>query len=220
MTTLDQSVYDVEEGVGEPEPVPVSEAPEAAEVTSSGPSGPSGPVVEESPARVAPSRWVREAVFREKLRGYHPADVDAFLDQVSFAFDELEARLRDAEERIAKARGETAVVVADDETVRRTLTLAQRTAELAIQEAERQAAELVAAAKAETEAMVREAEERAAAIRERERSKLVAELTHLESARAVAAEDLDELELRRRAEHARLSEVLSQLAELVEQRLA
>jgi cell division initiation protein len=163
---------------------------------------------------------VREATFREKLRGYHPADVDSFLDQVAFAFDELEARLRDAQERVGRAAGEAAVVVADDETVRRTLTLAQRTAELAIVEAERQAAELVERARAEADAMVREAEAEAAAIRERERSKLVAELTHLESARAVAAEDLDTLEFRRKEEHARLTRVLTELAEVVEQRLA
>ncbi|HEV7885919.1 MAG TPA: DivIVA domain-containing protein [Acidimicrobiales bacterium] len=178
------------------------------------------PEVEESAARVAPSRWVRETVFREKLRGYHPGDVDAFMDQVAFAFDELVARLHDAEERVSRAAGEAALVVADDETVRRTLTLAQRTAELAITEAERQAAELVERARAESQALVREAEAEAAAIRERERSKLAAELTHLESARAVAAEDLDVLESRRRHEHERLSKVLRDLAEVVEQRLS
>lgn len=195
MTTLDQPILDLEE----------EDAPR---------------VIEESPARVAPSRWVRETTFREKLRGYHPADVDSFIDQVAFAFDELEARLRDAEERASKLLGETAVTVADDETVRRTLTLAQRTAELAIQEAERQAAELVETARAHADALVAEAEAEAAELRERERSKLQAELTHLESARAVAAEDLDELELRRRRQHEKLTSALRQLNELVEQRLA
>jgi cell division initiation protein len=170
--------------------------------------------------RSEPSRWVREATFREKLRGYHQSDVDSFLDQVAFAFDELEARLRDAEERAARATGEAAVVVADDETVRRTLTLAQRTAELAIEEAERQAEAMVERARAEADALVREAEEQAAEIRERERGKLTAELTHLDSARAVAAEDLDELELRRRKEHERLTSILRHLSEVVQDRLA
>lgn len=201
MTTLDESVFDTEYET------PVDEAAPALEV------------VEESPARVAPSRWVRETTFREKLRGYHQADVDAFLDQVAFAFDELESRLRDAEERASRAAGETAVAVADDETVRRTLTLAQRTAELAIAEAERQAAELVERARGESEGMIASAEAEAAAIRERERSKLVAELTHLESARAIAAEDLDELEQRRMREHQRLTAVLRELAEAVERKL-
>lgn len=209
MTTLDDSMIDFDADQEDtPSPRPRSERP---------------PLVfddiEESPARVAPSRWVRETVFREKLRGYHPGDVDSFLDQVAFAFDELEARLRDAEERAARAAGETAVTVADDETVRRTLTLAQRTAELAIAEAERQAAELVERARGESEGMVAAAEAEAAAIRERERSKLVAELTHLESARAVAAEDLDELAARRRREHDRLTAVLRELHDVVEQRL-
>lgn len=216
MTTLDESMIDLDD---EPTPVRSREAREGR-----GPRGQREPLVfddiEESPTRVAPSRWVRETVFREKLRGYHPGDVDAFLDQVAFAFDELEARLRDAEERAAKAAGETAVAVADDEMVRRTLTLAQRTAELAIAEAERQAAELVERARGESEGMIAAAEAETAAIRERERSKLVAELTHLESARAVAAEDLDELAARRRREHDRLSAVLRELADVVEKRLA
>jgi DivIVA domain-containing protein len=204
VTAIDDSMLDLGE----------AQAPEPA---ASG--GPAAPAVVEAPARVAPSRWVREATFREKLRGYAQADVDAFLDQVAFAFDDLEARLRDAQERARRAAGEAAVTVVDDETVRRTLTLAQRTAELAIAEAERQAAELVERARAEADALVREAEAESNAIRERERSKLQAELTHLESARAVAAEDLDTLEFRRKEEHDRLTRILADLADLVEQRL-
>jgi DivIVA domain-containing protein len=200
VTAIDDSMLDLDEAAQAPEPEP-QPAPEP-------------------PARVAPSRWVREATFREKLRGYAQSDVDSFLDQVAFAFDDLEARLRDAQERARRAAGEAAVTVADDETVRRTLTLAQRTAELAIAEAERQAAELVERARAEADALVREAEAESNAIRERERAKLLAELTHLESARAVAAEDLDTLEFRRKEEHERLTRVLADLAALVEQRLA
>lgn len=208
MTTLDDSRIDLDDEAAfdrEPDPEVVDDA-EPEETLAATPP--------------APSRWVREAQFREKLRGYHPGDVDGFLDQVAFAFDDLESRLRDAEERAARAAGEAAVVVADDETVRRTLTLAQRTAELAIGEAERQAAEMLAAAKAETEAMVAQAESRAAKIRERERAKLDAELTHLDSARAIAAEDLDALEFRRRREHERLTAILEELAAVVADKLA
>jgi cell division initiation protein len=173
----------------------------------------------ESPERTAPSRWVRQATFREKMRGYHPQDVDAFLDQVAFAFDELEARLTDAEERAARATGDVAVVVADDDTVRRTLTLAQRTAELAIAEAERQAAVLVDAAQAEAEALVRQAEAEAAEIKAREQGALEAELARLEAARTEATADLDRIESRRRRERERLTAILTELAAVVEERL-
>lgn len=217
MTTLDDSLIDFDSAPSGPsaDGPEVEVVPDPAPERSAAETAPPEP-----PVRLAPSRWVREATFREKLRGYHPADVDGFLDQVAFAFDELESRLRDAQERIGRAAGEAAVAVADDETVRRTLTLAQRTAELAITEAERQAAAMVESARAEAEALVAEAEAAAAAVRERERSKLVAELTHLESARAIAAEDLDALEGRRRSEHQRLTAILSDLAQLVEQRLS
>jgi DivIVA domain-containing protein len=205
MTTLDESVFDIAE---------------LEEAGADEPRRSDDPVViEESATRTAPSRWVREATFREKMRGYHPADVDAFLDQVAFAFDELESRLTDAEERSTRAAGEAAVAVADDETVKRTLTLAQRTAELAITEAERQAAAMVESAQAEAQRLVQLAESEAAEVRERERSKLLAEITHLDSARAIAAEDLDTLEQRRRREHARLTAILTELAEVVEAKL-
>jgi cell division initiation protein len=205
MTTLDESVFDITEL-------------EAAQADGS-PGSDDPVVIEESATRTAPSRWVREATFREKMRGYNQTDVDAFLDQVAFAFDELEARLTDAEERSNRAAGEAAVAVADDETVKRTLTLPQPTAELPNTVPERQAATMVESAQAEAERLVQQAEAEAAEVRERERSKLLAEITHLDSARAIAAEDLDTLEQRRHHEHARLTAILTELAQVVEAKL-
>src|SRR5688500_18351867 len=61
---------------------------QAGAEAGTGVSGEAGAVggsvpVEESAVRMAPSRWIRETTFREKLRGYHQADVDSFLDQVA-----------------------------------------------------------------------------------------------------------------------------------------
>ncbi len=87
---------------------------------------------------------LRSATFRDKLRGYHPDDVDEFLESVARGLEVLLARLRDASERARSA------VVAEptpeaDEAVR-TLSLAQRTADLAIHEAKAEAERLLNAA--------------------------------------------------------------------------
>ena len=40
---------------------------------------------------------LRDVEFREKLRGYHPDDVDDFLEEVAVAVDGMLARLRATE---------------------------------------------------------------------------------------------------------------------------
>src|SRR5688572_6385535 len=89
---------------------------------------------------------LRSATFRDKLRGYHPDDVDEFLESVARGLEVLLARLRDASD---KARVSTPAPVEQpataDEAVR-TLALAQRTADLAIHEAKTEAERLVKAA--------------------------------------------------------------------------
>ena len=44
-------------------------------------------------------KTLREVEFREKMRGYHPEDVDHFLEQVAAGIEVLQDRLRQAETR-------------------------------------------------------------------------------------------------------------------------
>src|SRR5258706_255020 len=90
---------------------------------------------------------LRSATFRDKLRGYHPEDVDEFLESVARGLEVLLARLRDASERARAAAAPTVPTHDADEAVR-TLSLAQRTADLAIQEAKAEAERLLTAAAA------------------------------------------------------------------------
>ena len=88
---------------------------------------------------------LRQVEFREKLRGYHPADVDAFLEGVAVAVGDLLARLQAAE--AADPAGETAreIVAAAHEEARRIVVQAQVEAGAAIErarEASASAAEL------------------------------------------------------------------------------
>ena len=44
-------------------------------------------------------KTLREVEFREKMRGYHPEDVDQFLERVAAGIEVLQDRLRQAVER-------------------------------------------------------------------------------------------------------------------------
>ncbi len=162
---------------------------------------------------------IRSAQFREKLRGYHPDDVDGFLEQLALIVEGLEAQLADARGRMEDAERRLAVATAGEQTVRRTLVLAQRTAELAVTEAQNRADAIVAEAEAEARARVAAVEDECLAVREQEEGRLKAEIERLEAAQAEAARRLEELEARRAEEHARLTEALGDLAAVVESRL-
>lgn len=180
------------------------------------------PVVDAA-AEVAPENpaaRIRTARFREKLRGYHPDDVDGFLEQLAVVVEGLEAQLADATERMEEAERRLAVATAGEQTVRRTLVLAQRTAELAVTEAQSRAEAIVAEADAEAQARVAAVEDECLATREREEARLREEIERLETAQAAAARVLEELEQRRDEEHARLTEALAELATVVDARLA
>ena len=178
------------------------------------------PVVAAAPGGDSATARIRSAQFREKLRGYHPDDVDSFLEQLALIVEGLEAQLADARTRMEDAERRMAVATAGEQTVRRTLVLAQRTAELAVTEAQSRAEAIVAEAEAEARDRVATVEDECLAVRAREEAQLRAEIERLETAQAEAAQRLEELEARRAEEHARLTEALCELAAVVDARLA
>jgi len=95
---------------------------------------------------------IRSVQFREKVRGYHPSDVDAFVASVAEAFERLERRVKEAESRLAETESRSAGSAEAEDSLRRTLVLAQRTADAAVQEAREEAARLMADARAQLEA--------------------------------------------------------------------
>jgi DivIVA domain-containing protein len=102
---------------------------------------------------------IRAARFREKVRGYHPGDVDEFVAKVATALEELQRRVDAAESR-ASASDEKAHESSDiEDSLRRTLVLAQRTADLAIQEAREEAARLLEDATGQRDGLIAEVEE-------------------------------------------------------------
>lgn len=97
---------------------------------------------------------LRTALFRQAWKGYDTAEVDDFLDEVAAGVDGFEARTRDAveraeraEERAVKAETRPAQRSEPDESVRRTLVLAQRAADLVVTEAKSVSERIVADAR-------------------------------------------------------------------------
>lgn len=133
--------------------------------------------MDDAPQLITP-QVINEVEFRQKVRGYDPDEVDDFLERMAIAVAELQDRLRDATERAAEVERRQvgpvprpAAAVAprasepdEIETIRRTLVLAQRTADAAVQEAEQAAAQTVTAAKDEAGRLLDDARARAATI--------------------------------------------------------
>jgi cell division initiation protein len=137
---------------------------------------------------------LREVEFREKLRGYNQDDVDEFLERVAAGVEILQDRLRQATDRALRAEQRASEIDEADEAVRKTLVLAQRTADLAVQEAKEQAARALDAAKAEAKRIEAEASAQARRIAQEAQGRLRADLAALEVARSRLRSDVTALE--------------------------
>lgn len=109
-------------------------------------------------------------VFTERFRGYDPEEVDAFLDRVATRFVELEEE-RDlaaqrAEEASSAATEQVASTSEAENLLRRTLIMAERTAEAAVAEARAEAEQMREDARTEAAETIQSANEEAARIRE------------------------------------------------------
>jgi cell division initiation protein len=145
------------------------------------------------------AKVLREVEFRDRLRGYDTDEVDDFLERAAVGFDELLAQLQVANDRADRAERQAAEMpIGDDESIKRTLVLAQRTADLAVKEAQAEADAMLSEARAAAAAMLAEARESA----ERTRS----------SAEQGLQTKIDTME----SEHARLESEIATLVGLVE----
>jgi DivIVA domain-containing protein len=110
------------------------------------------------------STLLQEIRFSERFRGYDPDEVDAYVHTVAKAAAQMQGRLRELQERVEAAEsrvGSGGVGGETEETLTRTLLLAQRTADAAVAEAEAEAARMLTDAEERSGTVVTEAEERA-----------------------------------------------------------
>lgn len=171
---------------------------------------------------------INEVEFSMARRGYDPDQVDEFLEKVAVAVGELNARLADlqgrvgeaerraadaerraeeAERKVAEAGAElSAEAEAELETLKRTLVLAQRTADAAVREAQEEARRLVA--KAESDA--REAHEAT-------RRAVLEEIARLEASRDGLRAEVDALERHLAGQRSRLQGAIDDLQRILDE---
>ena len=187
---------------------------------------------------------INEVEFHQKMRGYDPDEVDDFLERVATAVTAMHERLREAGDRLTQAErraadfeqrlreapagGATSATIEEEsETIRRTLVLAQRTADAAIKEAEEEAQSSIRAAREQADQIYREAQEQAqrvvaeAEIEARKsaddtRQRLVAEIIALEEARDAIRSDQSILERHVDDHRLRLRGTITELERLLD----
>jgi len=159
----------------------------------------------------------RDVQFREKLRGgYHPEDVDEFLEQAAQSAEELLARLKSATERAERAERALEEASSSDETLKRVLVMAQRTADQAVREAREEAERLLAEARVQAQAIVADAEERGRRAYDSKVVEARANLDRVEEALRRAQSDAEVLSRWVTTNKAQLLEALREAAALLD----
>ena len=167
------------------------------------------------------AKVLREVEFRDRLRGYDTDEVDEFLEKVAVAVDELSERMRQLAYRAERAERSISDRAADEDedSIRRTLVLAQRTADLAVREAQEQAAGLMDGARSEADKLLSDARENARRLASDSERRHRDEIARLENQRDQVRGELLALSGLLDAERKRLSEALGAALRFVERTL-
>lgn len=135
-----------------------------------------------------------------KKGGYDHDEVDEFLDRAAADLARQHEQLRDlegqitaAERRASEAEAQAKDHSDSDETLRRTLVLAQRTADAAIKEAQDDATRIVGEARQKADGLIASAEEQVRREVGATRDRLQAEIRELEGRRSQLHERITEL---------------------------
>lgn len=156
-------------------------------------------------------KTLREVEFREKLKGYHQDDVDEFLERVAAGIEILQERLRQVTERAVRAEQKLSETTEADDAMRRTLVLAQRTADAAVSEARQQAQQIVGAAQAQAHQIVDAAEDAARRMAEEAQRDLWTDIGTLEAAREHLRADIASLDHYLSSERSRLYQAMVEM---------
>jgi len=181
---------------------------------------------------------LRTVEFRLGLKGYNVDEVDEYLDKAAQEAEglqehvrQLNERLRQASERIAAlerdkrsapaAEGEDAAgsgeAALSDETLQRTLLLAQKFVDQTKRESEAEAAAVVSQAEETARATVAAAEQTAAQLQAESHQKLREEVARLEATRTGLATDVETMARHLESERNRLRGALSEILKWVDE---
>ena len=168
------------------------------------------------------ARVLREVEFSSSLRGYNTDEVDEFLEKVADGVDKLQGEVRAASER-AEAAERTVrehPALEDEESIRRTLVLAQRTADLAVREAQDEATLILERARSEAETLVGDARDSASRMTSEAERRLREEVSRLGTSRDELRKEIGTLLSLLEAERERLTETLGAALRYVERSMS
>ncbi len=181
---------------------------------------------------------LRTVEFRLGLKGYNVDEVDEYLDKAAQEAEglqehvrQLNDRLRQASERIAQLEREkksapvagsdespsAAEAGLSDETLQRTLILAQKFVDQTKRESEAEAAAIVAAAEETAQSSIAAAEATAAQLQAESNQRLREEVARLESTRTELATDVESMARHLESERNRLRAALSDILTWVDE---
>src|SRR5581483_1470056 len=157
-----------------------------------------------------------DVAFSEQWRGYSRDQVDDFIERVAAAVSTLQDRLRKMTERAVRAEQQAKEGSEADGAARRTLVLAQRTADATVAEAKDTAARLIAQAQEEARAIILAAESAADTVPAAEPTAR-AEIADLEVTRSRLQADVAALESHVTDRRARIKGLLDELQRRVDE---
>ncbi|HUY63174.1 MAG TPA: DivIVA domain-containing protein [Acidimicrobiales bacterium] len=179
---------------------------------------------------------LRTVEFRQTLRGYHIDDVDEYLEKVAVEAEALQEQVRLAAERMRQAADRIAQLEqpkqpqppqqalskapaagTTEETLQRTLVLAQKFVDQTHAEAEAQARAIIEQAEKRARAAVSEAEERARSVAADTAERLRTEVARLEAQRAKLAGDVETIARHLETERARLRGALGEMLHWIDE---
>ncbi|MHB8439096.1 MAG: DivIVA domain-containing protein [Acidimicrobiales bacterium] len=175
---------------------------------------------------------LRSVEFRQTLRGYHIDDVDEYLERVAVEADALQEqfrqmadRLRQAGERIAQLEGQRQPSTerpssgGAEETLQRTLLLAQKFVDQTQADAEASARATLEEAQQRARALVSDAEAEAKDVVEHAQGRLRDEVSRLEALRDKLVADVETVSHYLDAERARLRVLFGDMVHWVDEHL-
>ena len=153
-------------------------------------------------------RELRDTDIREGFRGYHRDDVDELLERAASTVEGLTERVRQLTERLQSSEGSAGKSREAEETLQRTLVLAQKTADEAIADAQERARRMREESETKARNLVNEAEGTARRVAENERSRLESEVQDLSARRDALNADVEALERYEREYRTRLRQAI------------
>ncbi len=175
---------------------------------------------------------LRTVEFRETLKGYHRDDVDEYLEKAAVEAEGLQEQLRQSGERLRQAAERISQLelaleqqpepqppepAPPDDTLQRTLLLAQKFVDETKADAEAQAAQTVAEAEAKARMMTEDARSQASQIASESEQRLRDEISRLETSRSKLTNEVDAMSRHLEGERNRLRSALGDILRWVDE---